>query len=72
MASAEPDDELITQDLRVISNTMWNYVGLVRTAKRLDRASHLLRELKSEIDDFYADNASPRASWRCATPCRPR
>ena len=61
MASAEPDDELITQDLRVISNTMWNYVGLVRTAKRLDRASHLLRELKSEIDDFYADNAlTPR------------
>ena len=57
MASAEPDDELITQDLRVIRNTMWNYVGLVRTAKRLDRASHLLRELKSEIDDFYADNS---------------
>ena len=61
MASAEPDDELITQDLRVIRNTMWNYVGLVRTAKRLDRASHLLRELKSEIDDFYADNSlTPR------------
>jgi len=61
MASAEPDDELITQDLNVIRNTMWNYVGLVRTAKRLDRASHLLRELKSEIDGFYADNAlTPR------------
>jgi L-aspartate oxidase len=61
MASAEPDEELITQDLRVIRNTMWNYVGLVRTAKRLDRAGNLLRELKSEIDGFYADNAlTPR------------
>ena len=61
MASAEPDDELITQDLRVIRNTMWHYVGLVRTAKRLDRASHLLRELKTEIDGFYADNTlTPR------------
>jgi L-aspartate oxidase len=61
MAAAEPDEELITQDLRVIRNTMWNYVGLVRTAKRLDRAGNLLRELKSEIDGFYADNAlTPR------------
>ena len=61
MASAEPDEELITQDLRVIRNTMWHYVGLVRTAKRLDRAGNLLRELKSEIDGFYADNAlTPR------------
>ena len=56
MPGAEPDDELITQDLSVIRNTMWNYVGLVRTSKRLDRATHLLRELKTEIDDFYADN----------------
>ena len=28
---------------------MWNCVGLGRTAKRLDRAGNLLRELKSEI-----------------------
>ena len=33
----------------------------MRTAKRLDRAGNLLRELKSEIDGFYADNAlTPR------------
>ena len=56
MPEAEPDDELITQDLSLIRNTMWNYVGLVRTSKRLDRATHLLRELKTEIDSFYADN----------------
>ena len=61
LSPAEPDDELITQDLGVIRNTMWHYVGLVRTTKRLDRASHLLRELKSEIDGFYADNSlTPR------------
>ena len=31
LPGAEPDDELITQDLSLIRNTMWNYVGLVRT-----------------------------------------
>ena len=56
MPGAEPDDELITQDLSLIRNTMWNYVGLVRTGKRLDRATNLLRELKNEVDSFYADN----------------
>jgi L-aspartate oxidase len=33
---------------------MWNYVGLVRTRKRLNRARNLLRELETEIEDFYA------------------
>lgn len=47
------DPALIAQDWMVIRHTMWNYVGLMRSEKRLDRAGRILSELQVEIEDFY-------------------
>jgi len=47
------DPALIAQDWNLIKNTMWNYVGLVRSRQRLLRARTILRHLQSEIDQFY-------------------
>jgi L-aspartate oxidase len=39
-------------ELRLV---MWNYVGIVRTTRRLERALHRIKLLRGEIDDYYAN-----------------
>ncbi len=48
-----PDPALLTQDLSVVQHMMWNYVGLVRTTRRLNRALRELRQLEIETERFY-------------------
>jgi len=49
----EADPALIWRDMRTIQHTMWHYVGLVRSGRRLARALRDLNHLKEEIDGFY-------------------
>ena len=49
----EIDSALIAQDWLTINNTMWNYVGLIRSRQRLIRARNILRNLQNEIEIFY-------------------
>ena len=47
------DPALLQQDWATIRNTMWNYVGIVRTTARLARAVADLRDLEKRILRFY-------------------
>ncbi|MDD8033446.1 MAG: L-aspartate oxidase [Acidobacteriota bacterium] len=51
----EVDPALINQDWLTIRSTMWNYAGLVRTTKRLERAKADLEYLEHRIDKFYRE-----------------
>ncbi|MCB0309418.1 MAG: L-aspartate oxidase, partial [Bdellovibrionales bacterium] len=42
-ATEAVEKELLAQDWMTIKHTMWNYVGLIRTPKRLERAQRILR-----------------------------
>ena len=47
------DPALIHQDMITAQHIMWNYVGLVRSARRLERAIDDLQHLQREVDKFY-------------------
>lgn len=38
-----------------IRTLMWNYVGIVRSNKRLERASHRLQNIQAEVRDYYSN-----------------
>lgn len=44
---------VLLHNLDELKRTLWDYVGIVRTSKRLERAETRIRHLKHEIHDYY-------------------
>jgi L-aspartate oxidase len=54
-AVASDEAVMVAHNWMEVRTCMWDYVGIVRTNKRLMRASHRIRNLRREIREYYFD-----------------
>ena len=56
-AHAVPSDEevVVEHNWEEVRRCMWDYVGIVRTNKRLERAMRRVRNIRVEIREYYLD-----------------
>jgi L-aspartate oxidase len=53
---SDSDEEVVVQhNWREIRRFMWDFVGIVRTTKRLERAQHRVALLRKEVEDYYGN-----------------
>ncbi len=53
---SDSDEEVVvSHNWHELRHLMWNYVGIVRTTKRLERAQRRIQLLKQEVIDYYSN-----------------
>ena len=53
---SDSDEEVVvSHNWHELRHLMWNYVGIVRTTKRLERAQRRIQLLKQEVKDYYSN-----------------